>query len=99
LSLLFAAGNRPDRAKVETALAIGGDPATSARISLRPDEREGWLELLSSGLTYDLSGLVPASGVPKIAAGQCFGLDGSKGFETHEAIALRPGPHLEPGAA
>lgn len=56
-----------------------------------------WLELLRDGLTFDLSGLAPgpASVFPDIA--HRFDLPSLPGADDHEALVLRPGPHLAAG--
>jgi hypothetical protein len=56
-----------------------------------------WLELLRDGLTFDLSGLAPgpASIFPDIA--HRFDLPVLPASGDHEAMILRPGPHLVAG--
>lgn len=60
---------------------------------------EGWLELLASGLTFDLIGLAPDEGAAIPSASHFFGLGREVAKEPFEAIAIVPGPHLGGGAA
>lgn len=95
-SLLFAPGERP-RGQAITAL---GEGAGGFSVSL--DQAGGsydgadWMELLASGLTYDVTGLAPgaAAGPPPIR--HSYGLAGD--LAGLEAITVRPGPHLAAGA-
>lgn len=98
--MLFAPGSRPAAADVERLLeaTLPGRPQI-ARISHRPLANDGWLELLASGLTFDLRGLSPAEGasVPLFRHG--FGLaPGQQSLEC-EAVALEPSVHVASGAA
>lgn len=63
-------------------------------ISHRPDPAEGWLELLSNGLTFDCHGIVPGEPAATPPRGAMLGLDA---IPDGEAIALRPGPHIAAG--
>lgn len=56
--------------------------------------QQDWIELLSDGLTFDLSGLAPgpASAFPVIE--HRFDWPEPSGPGTHETLTLRPGPHL-----
>jgi hypothetical protein len=100
LSLLYAAGERPSADDVARLLdepaASSGQPA---RISHRPEDEAGWLELLANGLTFDLSGLAPAAPTLPQPAKHLFGLP----IEAHrwslESVSLAAGPHLTPGSA
>lgn len=82
VSLLFAAGERP-RVRAVAALVEGGAGFSIGLTA--PGGLAGSLELVASGLTFDLAGLAPEqeAALPP-------------GFETQalEAIVLRPGPHL-----
>lgn len=71
----------------------------AARISYRPDEPEGWVELLASGLTFDLTGLAPAEPAPPPPQGHYFGLDAAAAARPLEAITLIPGQHIVGGIA
>jgi hypothetical protein len=59
--------------------------------------QQDWIELLSQGLTFDLSGLAsgPASGFPTIA--HRFDLPEVPTPDGYEALKLQPGPHLAAG--
>lgn len=57
-----------------------------------------WLELLRDGLTFDLSGLAPGPSSPFPAFSHRFDLPVLPSCDDHEAMVLRPGPHLAEGA-
>lgn len=99
-SLLFAPGARPDAAAVERLLQTP-PPADlpAARISHRPADGEGWLELLSSGLTFDLAGLAPANAAPRPLARHRFGVGDDLATGALEAVSLLPGEHIVAGGA
>jgi hypothetical protein len=105
LSLLFAAGDRPSAEDVERALsALPGDTSAKpgraiTRITDSRKGEEGWLELLASGMTFDLTGLAPAVSAPVPAAVHFFGLPAEAVEGAFEAIEIVPGPHLEGGGA
>lgn len=65
-----------------------------ARISHRPEAGAGWVELLASGMTLDLSGLAPAPASGATMPELRYGFDAESDLEGHEAIAIAPGPHL-----
>lgn len=99
-SLLFASGARPDAAAVERLLqAAPPTDLPAARISHRPADAEGWLELLASGLTFDLAGLTPASAAPRPRALHRFGVGEDLAVQPLEAVSLLPGEHIVSGAA
>jgi hypothetical protein len=96
LSLLFPAGSRPaagDLARL--AESLPGTPGFS--ITHAPPEAEGWIELLSMGLTFDCSGLAPAAAHGLPPRMQTFGLEPGDADRELEAIELAPGPHLAGG--
>lgn len=100
LSLLYAAGERPSADDV--ARLLDGQAAPSeqmARISHRPDEAEGWVELLASGLTFDLSGLAPASPISPEPDVHRFGVSADMQSAALEEVVLAPGEHTASGAA
>lgn len=69
-------------------------------ISLEPpDEDVGsrWVELLASGLTFDLRGLAGGAPEPAPDRAHLYGLAPSLAEAPLEAITLRPGPHLAGG--
>jgi hypothetical protein len=100
LSLLFANGKRPSANDIERLLASSDISGAAAHVSYRPpDDTEGLLELLVSGLTFDLCGLAPASALALPPRAHDFGLD-LRGRESGlEAITLVPGHHLSGGFA
>lgn len=98
ISLLFEPGTRPDAQAVAHALDGGGTAAVSARISYQPQPAEGWLELLASGLTFDLSGLAPAAAAPPPHIAHRFGLPAEEDLAKLEVVSLIPGPHVAGGA-
>lgn len=73
--------------------------AGHASISSRRGENEGWLELLASGLTFDLSGLSPAASLPVPSPRHLFGLPRDVDTHAWEACLLAPGPHLADAGA
>jgi hypothetical protein len=99
LSLLFKAGERPSAADIAGALESIDASAPGTSISHRPDEAEGWLELLISGLTFELWGLAPAEGTPVTRARHRFGVDTRLAEEQVEAVTLVAGPHIYGGRA
>jgi len=99
LSLIFAVGQRPSVDDIERLLATSETSLLGARISHRPDRSEGWVELLASGLTFDLSGLAPAAAAPVPPARHFFGIDAALAGLPLEAISLVPGQHIFGGNA
>lgn len=100
LSLLFASDKRPSADDVERLLQSSDIAGAAAHVSYRPkDDREGLLELLVSGLTFDLVGLEPAAALPPPPRTHQFGLTGDDAREGLEAITLLPGHHLSGGHA
>ena len=93
LSLVFGGEARPDADVVNSA---GLDKGATGRFSVshRPDPSEGWLELLSSGLTFDCLGIAPGSPAAVPPPGAMLGLDA---IPDGESVALRPGPHIAAG--
>ena len=66
----------------------------AARISSQRASAEGWVELLASGLTFDLAGLEPGPALAPPDARHFFGLSRDSDSFVFEAITLLPGPHL-----
>ena len=100
--MLFGRGKRPDRDAIRAfvtrcpAVSISHDPHlddTPHAETLRRSEQR-WLELLRDGLTFDLTGLAPGpeSALPDLA--QRFDLPTLPDLRDHEAMMLRPGPHV-----
>lgn len=98
VSLLFAPSSRPSVAEIESLLHGGGAGAPTARISHRPPAQEGWLELLASGLTFDLSGLAPALPTELPASRHFYGFDAVPIVNGLEAVRLAPSGHIAGGA-
>jgi hypothetical protein len=102
LSLLFAAGCRPALADV-SALAEGRrepvDLPAGFAIGHQPPEQEGWVELLVSGLSFYLAGLLPAPPTAPPPRRHGLGLDGPELPEDLEAVRIMPAPHIIAGAA
>ncbi len=94
LSLMFVNGERPDQSAVQRFFDVDCGHNSGVRISHVPDAGEGWLELLSSGLTFDLLGLEPANSAVLPPARQFFGFPQDAERFDFEAIVLRPGPHI-----
>jgi hypothetical protein len=102
LHLLFAAGSRPNGAAIakfaSRQRAIGISHDSSADEDTQPDPispgQSLWVELLRDGLTFDLSGLAPGVQHEFPATAYRFDLPHLPSSATHEALALRPGPHL-----
>jgi hypothetical protein len=105
LHLLFAHGKRPDRLAIASfvasrrAITISHDPfADNAPHAEAPwAGQQYWLELLTDGLTFDLTGLAPgpASAFPTFA--HRFDLPILPLAADHDVLTLRPGPHLAGG--
>lgn len=93
LSLLFADGSRPEADRIAGA-GSAPDGAGPFTVSHRPDPAQGWLELLSSGLTFDCRGLAPGYPAALPSAGSLLGLDK---VPDGQAISLAPGPHIAAG--
>lgn len=99
LSLIFGAGQRPTVQVVEDLLGESDLIPMSASISHKGEEGEGWVELLASGLTFDLVGLAPAASAPVLPAVHRYGIDADFSQVPSEAIALVPGQHIAGGHA
>ena len=112
--MLFAKGSRPDRmavrefARQHETLAVAFDPAD--RPPLKSVEtgqageaddalpRHQFIELVHSGLTFDLRGLVPPPGIDIPPIDHRFDFDAADIQSDYEAIELVPGAHLTGGA-
>lgn len=96
VSLLFAPGQRPDAAAVEKLAAaceifgISHSPAGDG-----PDGQPHWLELLTTGLTFDLHGLVPGASGKSFDFAHRYGLGADPENGVAESLTLSLGPHLE----
>lgn len=99
MSLVFAAGTRPSASDVERLLYGAAESSIAARITHRPPDDHGWLELLASGLTFDLRGLAPGMAAPIPPVGPVYGLPSDVDKFEFEAISLAPGANVGPGGA
>ena len=98
LSLLYVAGERPCAADVARLLDGPANKAgAAARVSFAPASDEGWLELLASGLTFDMAGLSPAPARAALPAAHLFGLQPETRNLELEAVTLSPGDHIALG--
>jgi hypothetical protein len=106
LHLLFARGRRPDRAAIraftarQRTAAISHDPNpddASHEEAVWPGQQD-WIELLTAGLTFDLSGLAPGPASPFPVIEHRFDWPELPVPGALEALTLRPGPHLGAGA-
>ena len=95
LCLLYAAGKRPSADHI----VRHAQRAQQARFGIahQPSAAEGWVELLSNGLSFDCHGLAPAAGVAVPPRAQAFGLPKLIERRSFEAIGITPGPHLREG--
>ncbi|MFC0203785.1 hypothetical protein [Novosphingobium soli] len=98
LSLLFPAGQRPTGDAVADLIEAARATGLLARVSHRAEPEAGWLELLSSGLTFDVRGLAPAPAAELPPADFAFGLDAATALAGREAIELVPSGHIVAGA-
>lgn len=96
MALLFEAGKRPAASDVvRHAETLSEAPGFG--VAHCPPDAEGWIELLSMGLSFDCLGLKPAKPVPLPPQVQLFGLESGFADKQLEAIELVPGPHLAGG--
>jgi hypothetical protein len=96
LSLVFAAGQRPDLAAlVALGVAAGRDGFVVDALGTDTAALEG-AELLVQGLTFDCFGLAPGAAMASPDHGTLLGL---RRFPAGEALSLQPGPHIAAGAA
>jgi hypothetical protein len=96
VSLLFAAGERPNAAAV-VALSRAGSAFSIGHEPSEGGEGPRWIELLSNGLTFDLVGLAGGDPAPLPAPGHLFGLPTDLDGARVRAVTLRPGHHLAAG--
>jgi len=103
VSLLFARGARPSGrdirslAEEETGFSVTFDPGHDVERDSAMGEGPVWLELLASGLSFDLSGLEPGPPAQPPPHRRSMGLD-EETLHTLEAVTLSPGPHLAGGS-
>lgn len=99
MSLLFADGKRPSVDDVERVLNSAELSNSGACISFRPNDAEGWVELLVNGLTFDMAGLKPATAEPLPECAYSFGLGDVSALSGLEAVSIMPGQHIYGGRA
>ncbi len=99
LSLLFAAGKRPTVRDIERLLSSPDMSGAATQISYKPSEEEGWVELLATGLVFDLVGLSPAAPAPAPPLEHRFGVPDSAAKTGLEAITFVPGAHISTSLA
>ncbi|WP_235037490.1 MULTISPECIES: hypothetical protein [unclassified Novosphingobium] len=98
LSLLFRPGTRPGAQDIARLIESSHAAGLLARVSHMPAPEEGWLELLASGLTFDMRGLAPAAPVPITTPGYMYGFEGEDGMDgLCEAVELLPSGHIAAG--
>ena len=97
LSLLFAAGTRPDLAAIEHLFAETAPGGLPGRLVASAGADCSATQVLVNGLTFDIAGLAPAKPLPVVTAHHRHGLDDLT--EPLEAITSAPGEHISAGAA
>lgn len=98
-SLLFAPSDIPSAAAIDALLSTGEAGAPMARISYRPADDPGWLELLASGLTFDMSGLAERDLLRPRDLPHAYGFEQAPDFANLGAVELVPGGHIAGGSA
>ena len=109
LYFLFVSGTRPARGAMLAAVdemefaSVTHDPASSPVEPNDPALGRGgysgqWLELMTSGLTFDLLGMAPGPGVADPPTVHRLALEEQPLFDEMEAMVLMPGPHLADAA-
>lgn len=91
----FPLENIPNGAAVFALLAQGGHAASIFTVTHQPFDDGDWLELLSSGLTFDLSGLSGNGSVPDVSVR--YGVDANVDLAQSGWLRLTPGEHLGGG--
>lgn len=98
VSLYFKPAERPSVEVIAALIEASAGREIMARVTHRPPEEKGWVELLASGLTFDLSGLAPAKAAAQGDILQNHGFETVPRIEELEAIELAPGGHIAGGA-
>lgn len=96
LCLVFAPGSRPDLAALDALAQNSSDTGLADFVITHRPANSDWAELLTNGLTFDCTGLMPGSDDPQPPAGPPVGL---RAMPAGEVISLAPGPHLAGAAA
>lgn len=94
-------------ARINSFVSITHDPSAAQTLRLvQPGEKaddcapgtgdtcHGWMELLRNGLTFDLEGLAPASGIRLPSCDHQFDFEDELSNDEFEALRLIPGMHL-----
>lgn len=91
----FPRGLAPKAQAVLDLLGQATDAARIFTVTHRPQDDDDWLELLSSGLTFDLSGLSGAGAAPEVA--MRYGVAADTDLDHSAWLRLAPGEHLSGG--
>lgn len=91
----FPQGRAPSAQDVLDLLKQAADAARVFTITHRPQDDDDWLELLSSGLTFDLCGLSGALRAPDVA--MRYGVAADTDLDHSAWLRLAPGEHLSGG--
>lgn len=97
VSLLFPAGARPGATEVCRRLHAP-QSGVAARVVHDADAGEGWLELLASGLTFELRGLHPGAPAAPALDEHRYGFQAGERLDDVETIELIPSGHIAAGA-
>lgn len=95
LSLLFAAGERPDVAGVTAVL----EACQTYACVTRGEAASGVMEIVAGGLTFDMDGLAPARSEAVEPPSSCHGFGDQPDFASLHRVRLYPGHHLSGGMA
>lgn len=100
MSLLFEQGNRPSGrdvhslAKRDGGFSVTFDPGEDRAAADKGGEGAPvWLELLESGLSFDLTGLAPGPPAVRPPYRRSLGVEEGE-IHALDALTLSPGPHL-----
>lgn len=91
----FAPDRVPDARTVLDFLAQNTDAARICTVTHRPANSDDWLELLASGLTFELCGLAGAGAMPQVDLR--YGVAAQDDLSASGWLCLTPGGHLSGG--
>jgi hypothetical protein len=103
VSLLFERGKRPSGrdvhslAKRDGGFSVTFDPGDAVAADKGVEGAPVWLELLESGLSFDLTGLAPGPAAAPPPYRRSLGLEADE-IHALDALTLSPGPHLAGGS-